>query len=73
MTRIDVVEDLVPILDDTDHADTSLAYQAQDGTIHVGLHPPATRDDLCAVADQVSDQLDLPVVVEVKAVETVTG
>ncbi|MGI5187674.1 hypothetical protein ACQEVI_05955 [Promicromonospora sp. CA-289599] len=72
MVKLDVTEDLVPVLNGTD-ADVSAAHQADDGTIHIGLHPPVTEADLCVVADHVSDQLDLPVVVEVKAVEAVTG
>ena len=72
VAKLDVVKDLVPVLNATD-ADVSAAHQADDGTIHIGLHPPVTEADLCAVADQVSDQLDLPVVVEVKSVEAVNG
>ncbi|MDR7380507.1 hypothetical protein [Promicromonospora iranensis] len=72
VVKLDVTEDLVPVLNGTD-AEISAAHQADDGTIHIGLHPPVTEADLCAVADHVSDQLDLPVVVEVKAVESVTS
>jgi hypothetical protein len=55
------------------HGDISTVYAADDGTIHIGLHPEVTQADLCVVADLVFEKFGLPVEVAEKRVVAVSG